>query len=111
MDVALVEDPEHDVDDHDRDHEENREISERALERLRGAAEIAADRRRQHGGGHLAVTPSDAALSRSIATSIWGLLISRSLVRSTSPGSPASAFSRSRAVAYSSSRLGDCIEY
>ena len=61
VDVALVENAEHDVDDHDRDDEQDREIAERALERLGRALELAADAfgqrrrrpprrtRRQHG--------------------------------------------------------------
>ena len=43
MDVALVEDAEHDVDDHDGDDEQHGQVRQRALERLGRALELAAD--------------------------------------------------------------------
>jgi hypothetical protein len=58
----------------------------------------------------LAVTPSAAALSRSISMFTCGLVTSRSLVRSSRPSSSPSAFTISRDASYSASRFGDCIE-
>ena len=69
VDVALVEDAEHDVDDHDGDDQQHREVAERALERLGRALELAAHafgqrlRARPRARG-VSTSPSDAPGAR-----------------------------------------------
>src|SRR5215831_19365124 len=64
MDVALVEDAEHDVDDEDRDEKQEREVRERALKRLRCALELSGDALGQVRGSDVADAAQDVAKRR-----------------------------------------------